>query len=72
MVAAEPTLESTLLEHSAADVARRARVLGDPTRGAIVFYRQGIGCTQCHADPAGPKLLGPVLSELRERRRTSM
>jgi putative heme-binding domain-containing protein len=64
---AEPTLESTLSTRSISDVAQRARVLGDPTRGAIIFYRQGLSCTQCHTEGEGSKLLGPALTDLRER-----
>ncbi len=67
LAAAEPTLESTLLERSISDVTQRARVLGDPTRGALIFYRQGLSCTQCHTDGQGAKLLGPALTDLRER-----
>ena len=65
--AAPPTLESILTKRPISDIARHARVLGDPGRGAIVFYRQGLSCTQCHTVGEGDKLLGPDLSELRER-----
>ena len=65
--AAPPPLESTLTSRPISDLARHARVLGDSRRGAIVFYRQGLSCTQCHAAGEGDKLLGPDLSQLRDR-----
>jgi len=63
----ESTLESSLSKRPISEVVQRARVLGDPTRGAILFYRPGLSCIQCHTAGAGAKLLGPDLSELRER-----
>ncbi|MFK8111432.1 MAG: DUF6797 domain-containing protein [Rubripirellula sp.] len=65
--AAPPTLEESLADQQASELARQAHVLGDPSRGAIVFYRQGLSCTQCHTAGEGAKLLGPDLSELRDR-----
>ncbi|MDZ4851269.1 MAG: DUF6797 domain-containing protein [Pirellulaceae bacterium] len=65
--AAAPSIEASLSERSISDIVRRARVLGDPSRGAIFFYRQGLSCTQCHTAGEGAKLLGPDLSELRDR-----
>ena len=44
-----PTLEQTLLDRDPAELAADARVFGDPARGAVIFHRQGLGCTQCHA-----------------------
>ena len=66
-VAAPPTLESSLAERPISEIARRARVLGDASRGALVFYRQGLSCAQCHTAGEGAKLLGPDLSQLLER-----
>jgi putative heme-binding domain-containing protein len=63
----KPTLEAELSERSIGELTRVARVLGDPSRGAIIFYRQGLGCVQCHTAGEGTKLLGPALTELRER-----
>lgn len=64
---AQPALDSMLMERSTSEIARRAHVLGDPTRGAIVFYRQGLSCTQCHTTGNGENPLGPDLSQLGER-----
>tara|TARA_R110002049_G_scaffold27321_4_gene94503 strand:+ start:50741 stop:54094 length:3354 start_codon:yes stop_codon:yes gene_type:complete len=61
------TLQSKLKSRPLADVAQHARVLGDATRGAIIFYRQGLSCTQCHTAGEGAKLLGPDLSQLGDR-----
>lgn len=65
--AAPPTLESNLMSRPIAELVRRASVLGDPTRGARVFYRQGLGCVQCHYAENGGMPLGPELSKLSER-----
>lgn len=65
--AAQATLESALLSRSTSEIARRARVLGDPSRGAIIFYRQGLSCTQCHTAGERAKPLGPDLSQLGSR-----
>ena len=67
LFSAPPTIEESLSRRSVDDISRHARVLGDPSRGAIIFYRQGLSCTQCHTAGEGAKLLGPDLSELRER-----
>jgi putative heme-binding domain-containing protein len=61
---AQFTLESTLMKRSTSEIARRAHVLGDPSRGAIIFYRQGLSCIQCHTAGEGAKPLGPDLSQL--------
>ncbi len=65
--AAEPTLEVTLSQRTLADVAQHARVLGDPARGASVFHRQGLSCIQCHTTTPAANLLGPALTDLRDR-----
>jgi len=62
--AAQPTLESNLANREVSAIARHARVLGDPSRGAVIFYRQGLSCTQCHTAGEGGKPLGPDLSQL--------
>ncbi len=62
-----PTMEMRLSARSTDEITRYARVLGDPTRGAVLFHRQGLSCTQCHTAGDGAKLLGPDLSQLRER-----
>lgn len=63
----QSTIESTFTSQPAEKVVQRARVLGDPTSGAIIFNRQGLSCTQCHTAGQGQKRLGPDLSEMRER-----
>lgn len=64
---AQATLESDLTRRHPADLAKSARILGDASRGAIIFHRQGLSCTQCHTAGDGAKLLGPDLSQQRER-----
>ncbi|MEM9366701.1 MAG: DUF6797 domain-containing protein [Planctomycetota bacterium] len=61
---AQSTIEAKLSRLEVPAIARRARVLGDPSRGSILFYRQGLGCTQCHSAGEGAKQLGPDLSRL--------
>lgn len=52
---AQATLEATLSQRPLAALAKRARILGDPARGAILFHRLGLSCTQCHTiGAAGP------------------
>ncbi|MDC0935354.1 c-type cytochrome [Pirellulales bacterium] len=64
-------MESKLAARPIADVAKRARILGDPLRGAIVFHRPGLSCVQCHAignlGPSKEQQLGPDLALLGER-----
>ncbi len=64
---AQETLESSLLKRPVSDLAKRARILGDAARGAAIFHRQGLSCTQCHSLGSRAELLGPDLSEMRER-----
>lgn len=65
--AAQSGLEAELSQRPLDQVVRLARVLGDPTRGAILFHRQGLGCVQCHTAGEGARLLGPDLAALGER-----
>jgi len=65
--AAQDNLETQLREQPIDILVRRARILGDPGRGALIFYRSGLACTQCHSAGEGPKRLGPDLSELGKR-----
>src|SRR5205807_6495693 len=40
-----------------------AREQGDPSRGAIVFYRPDLACTRCHTAGEGGARLGPDLAQ---------
>jgi len=58
------TLEESLKSENAAELARDARTEGDAQRGAIVFYKRHMACTQCHrvgsvGTPLGPDLTKP-------------
>lgn len=61
------TLETQLKKIDAAKLAKRAHVLGDRHRGAFLFYRNQLGCLQCHAADNGGNQLGPQLASLGER-----
>lgn len=67
LATAAENLESQLADREPVQLAKAARILGDPARGALIFHRQGLSCTQCHTAGGGAKLLGPDLSELRDR-----
>ncbi|WP_436715288.1 DUF6797 domain-containing protein [Roseiconus lacunae] len=66
-VAAQSNLHDALLERSPDQIAKHAKVLGDPRRGAIIFYSQRLSCSQCHTAGDGSKLLGPDLATLGDR-----
>jgi len=66
-VLAAKVLDAELARQEIGDLASKARVLGDPDRGAVLFYRVGLGCTQCHTAGEGERLLGPDLSMMSER-----
>jgi putative heme-binding domain-containing protein len=58
----QPLLQQQLLNEGAVALAKAARSLGDPGRGAVAFYRPELACTRCHAagdDAARP---GPDLA----------
>ena len=59
---AQHNLEAELREQPMDMLARRARILGDPRRGAVVFSRPGLACTQCHSAGEDPRRLGPDLA----------
>jgi putative heme-binding domain-containing protein len=57
------TLEADLKRSSAGDLAAQARLEGDATRGAIVFFQPAMACAKCHAiDESRSRGLGPVLT----------
>jgi putative heme-binding domain-containing protein len=58
------TLENQLRSEDAVTIARDARALGDPRRGAVVFYQPSLTCTKCHVSESGPPALGPDLGAL--------
>ena len=49
--AQSPTMEQTLQQQRAADLASDAREKGDASLGAIVFHAASTGCAGCH-DPS--------------------
>jgi putative heme-binding domain-containing protein len=62
--AAEPlALQQQLAGEDAVALARAARQRGDPSRGAVVFYRPDLACTRCHAAGDGQTALGPDLAQ---------
>ncbi|HVC94533.1 MAG TPA: DUF6797 domain-containing protein, partial [Pirellulales bacterium] len=61
------TLERRLLAEPPADLAKAARKLGDPTRGALVFYQPGLACAKCHVGDGARPTLGPDLARHDQR-----
>lgn len=56
-------LEVQLLAEDPAALARAARELGDPARGAVVFHQGHLACTKCHHAKPGEKPIGPDLTQ---------
>lgn len=56
------TLESRLRSEDPAALARDARRLGDPERGAVVFHQPSLTCVKCHDSATGAPPLGPDLA----------
>jgi putative heme-binding domain-containing protein len=62
--AADPfLLQQQLLKEDGAALAKAARLQGDPSRGAIVFYRPELACTRCHVAGEDGSRLGPDLTK---------
>ncbi len=61
------TLEESLRLESAERLAADARRMGDPKRGAILFYQPYMACRKCHAPDAEGNRIGPELGEWKER-----
>jgi putative heme-binding domain-containing protein len=61
-VPAVGTLGSRLRSEDPAALARDARRLGDPGRGAAVFYQPSLTCVRCHVSETGSPALGPDLT----------
>jgi putative heme-binding domain-containing protein len=57
-------LQEHLLKENAAVLAKAARELGDPSRGAVSFYRPDIACTRCHATGEDASRPGPDLARM--------
>ncbi|MGC8642286.1 MAG: DUF6797 domain-containing protein, partial [Isosphaeraceae bacterium] len=57
-------IENQLRGDDPAAIAREARRLGDPKRGAVVFYQPSLACTKCHLSEGGAPSLGPDLGAL--------
>src|SRR4051794_2800074 len=57
-----PALQQQLLAEDVAALARAARKQGDPSRGALVFYRPDLACTRCHTAGEDGARLGPDLA----------
>ena len=71
---AEPsgsTLEARLRSEDPAALAREARRLGDPRRGALVFYQPALTCTKCHVSETGAPRSGPTWRRWARTPRTS-
>ena len=56
------TLEARLLKEEPAALARAARTLGDPVRGAVLFHQPQLSCTKCHTCGGKESPLGPDLA----------
>jgi putative heme-binding domain-containing protein len=59
-----PTLEQRLLQEGVAALAKAARDHGDPSRGALIFYRNDLACTRCHTVGDETIRLGPDLAKV--------
>jgi putative heme-binding domain-containing protein len=61
-----PSLEQRLKAEGHAALAEAARELGDPRRGAVLFFQPQLGCSKCHGDGVAKPTLGPDLGRLAE------
>lgn len=62
------SLEAQLLAEDLADLARDAEQLGDPHRGAVVFFQPHLVCVTCHVPGPQGEQLGPELSKVEENK----
>lgn len=60
------TLEDQLKHAGAEYLAGQARLRGDPSRGALVFYKSAAACATCHLGGGESSPLGPDLATLGE------
>jgi putative heme-binding domain-containing protein len=56
-------LQQQLTSEDIGALAKAARQRGDPSRGAVVFYRPELACTRCHVAGDGQPALGPDLAQ---------
>lgn len=59
-----PSLERQLAQEDPASLARAARELGDPARGALIFHQPQLACAKCHVADEPGRSLGPDLARL--------
>ena len=59
-------LETRLLAEDRDVLAARARLRGNPARGALVFHKSAAACAKCHADGDKRSPLGPDMATLGE------
>lgn len=57
-------LEARLRSTEVDVLAARARLRGNPRRGAFVFFQSAAACSKCHSDGSEPSPLGPPLATL--------
>ncbi|MCH7944727.1 MAG: c-type cytochrome [Armatimonadetes bacterium] len=62
--AAAQSLEDRLLMEQPLALAADARRVGDPVRGAAVFYARTMACSTCHSVGDRPATIGPDLTRL--------
>jgi putative heme-binding domain-containing protein len=61
------SLESRLLDEAPEALAQAARDLGDPQRGAILFYQPALSCAKCHGQGDRRQAIGPDLTQPGDR-----
>lgn len=63
---AQDTLSAELTAEPVSKLIEEAEKLGDPARGAIVYYEPTMNCARCHDANPGERSLGPDLTLKRE------
>ena len=59
-----PTLQQQLIKEDISNLSREAREKGNPSRGALAFYRQDMACIRCHSVGDDNNKYGPDLTKL--------
>ncbi|WP_417733051.1 hypothetical protein [Rosistilla oblonga] len=67
LVAQPATLQEMFESVDPAQIAKEARLRGNPRRGAIVFYASAAACAKCHVTGEGQSPLGPDLTRLGDK-----
>ena len=62
--AISPSLEGRLLLETSESLVKAVRSEGDPSRGALLFFRPEMNCAKCHNGNDKTSPLGPDLSRL--------